>query len=98
MNKGVYPEMQSSDGFRMDPDSMRKYLVPVLAGLIAILAAACVILLSVASSRNRNYLNLTMRGPEQIELSLNGSVQPCVITPKGDPNYLHLVLPVRTQA
>ena len=69
MNKGVYPEMQSSDGFRMDPDSMRKYLVPVLAGLIAILAAACVILLSVASSRNKNYLNLTMRGPEQIELS-----------------------------
>ena len=49
---------------------------------------------------NVKYLTDVVRSidTEQIELSLNGSVQPCVITPKGDPNYLHLVLPVRTQA
>ena len=35
---------------------------------------------------------------EQLELNLNNSVSPCVFTPKADPNYLLLVLPVRTQA
>lgn len=35
---------------------------------------------------------------EQIEISLNSAISPCVITPVGDPDYLHLVLPVRTGA
>ena len=35
---------------------------------------------------------------EKVELKLNSSIAPCVITPLGDPDYLHLVLPVRTAA
>ena len=49
---------------------------------------------------NVKYLTDVVRSidTEEIEFSLNTSVQPCVITPRGDMNYLHLVLPVRTQA
>ncbi|MEE1200600.1 MAG: DNA polymerase III subunit beta [Christensenellales bacterium] len=35
---------------------------------------------------------------EQIEISLNNAISPCIITPVGDPDYVHLVLPVRTSA
>ena len=35
---------------------------------------------------------------EQIEINLNNAISPCIITPLGDPDYLHLVLPVRTGA
>ena len=35
---------------------------------------------------------------EQIEISLNNAISPCIITPLGDQDYLHLVLPVRTGA
>ena len=49
---------------------------------------------------NVKYLTDVVRSidSEEIEISLNNSVSPCVMTPKGDPDYLHLVLPVRTQA
>ena len=33
---------------------------------------------------------------EQIELNLNTPVSPCIVTPVGDPDYIHLILPVRT--
>ena len=35
---------------------------------------------------------------EQIEINLNNAISPCIITPLGDPDYVHLVLPVRTGA
>lgn len=35
---------------------------------------------------------------EQIEINLNNAISPCIITPVGDPDYVHLVLPVRTSA
>ena len=35
---------------------------------------------------------------EQIEINLNNAISPCIITPVGDPDYVHLVLPVRTGA
>ena len=35
---------------------------------------------------------------EQIEINLNNPISPCVISPVDDPDYLHLVLPVRTGA
>lgn len=35
---------------------------------------------------------------DQIEINLNNAISPCIITPVGDPDYLHLVLPVRTSA
>ena len=35
---------------------------------------------------------------DRIEININSAISPCVITPVGDPNYLHLVLPVRTSA
>ena len=33
---------------------------------------------------------------EKIEMNLNSPITPCVITPVNDPDYVHLVLPVRT--
>lgn len=33
---------------------------------------------------------------EQIEINLNNAISPCIITPVNDPDYVHLVLPVRT--
>ena len=33
---------------------------------------------------------------EEINLSMNTSATPCIITPVGEGNYIHLVLPVRT--
>ncbi len=33
---------------------------------------------------------------DQIEINLNNAISPCIITPLNDPDYLHLVLPVRT--
>ena len=35
---------------------------------------------------------------EQIEIHLNNAVSPCIINPVGNPDYIHLVLPVRTSA
>ena len=35
---------------------------------------------------------------DQITISLNSPISPCIITPTDDPDYLHLVLPVRTGA
>ncbi|MBE5806771.1 MAG: DNA polymerase III subunit beta [Clostridiales bacterium] len=35
---------------------------------------------------------------ERIELKMNSPIAPCIISPVGDPDYLHLVLPVRTGA
>ena len=49
---------------------------------------------------NVKYLTDVVRfiDAEQIELNMNNAVSPCVITPVGDEDYLHLVLPVRTGA
>lgn len=35
---------------------------------------------------------------ERVEMNFNTSITPCVITPDDNRDYLHLVLPVRTQA
>ena len=35
---------------------------------------------------------------DRVEMCFNTAVTPCVITPEGNRDYLHLVLPVRTQA
>lgn len=49
---------------------------------------------------NVKYLTDVVRSIDtpEIEIGLNNGVSPCVMTPKEDPNYVHLVLPVRTQA
>lgn len=49
---------------------------------------------------NVKYLTDVVRfiDAEQIEINLNNAISPCVITPLGDQDYLHLVLPVRTGA
>jgi DNA polymerase-3 subunit beta len=49
---------------------------------------------------NVKYLTDVVRfiDAEQIEISLNNAISPCVITPLDDEDYLHLVLPVRTGA
>lgn len=47
---------------------------------------------------NVKYLTDVVRyiDADQIEISLNTAVTPCIITPLSDRDYLHLVLPVRT--
>ena len=49
---------------------------------------------------NVKYLTDVVRfiDSDQIEINLNSAVSPCIITPVGDPDYVHLVLPVRTGA
>ena len=49
---------------------------------------------------NVKYLTDVVRyiDSEQIEISLNNAISPCVITPVDDQDYVHLVLPVRTGA
>ena len=49
---------------------------------------------------NVKYLTDVVRfiDAEQIEINLNNAISPCIITPLGDPDYVHLVLPVRTGA
>ncbi|MBQ8087158.1 MAG: DNA polymerase III subunit beta [Clostridia bacterium] len=49
---------------------------------------------------NVRYLTDVVRyiDSDKIEMSLNSSISPCVITPLNDSDYLHLVLPVRTSA
>ena len=49
---------------------------------------------------NVKYLTDVVRfiDAEQIEINLNNAISPCIITPVGDPDYVHLVLPVRTGA
>ncbi len=49
---------------------------------------------------NVKYLTDVVRfiDAEQIEINLNNAISPCVITPVNDPDYVHLVLPVRTGA
>ena len=49
---------------------------------------------------NVKYLTDVVRfiDADQIEINLNNAISPCVITPLGDQDYLHLVLPVRTGA
>lgn len=49
---------------------------------------------------NVKYLTDVVRyiDAEQIQINLNNAISPCIITPVGDSDYLHLVLPVRTGA
>ena len=49
---------------------------------------------------NVKYLTDVVRfiDADSIEINLNNSVSPCVVTPVGDPDYVHLILPVRTGA
>lgn len=49
---------------------------------------------------NVKYLTDVVRyiDAEQIEINLNNAISPCIITPLGDGDYVHLVLPVRTGA
>ena len=49
---------------------------------------------------NVKYLTDVVRyiDAEQIQINLNNAISPCIITPVGDEDYLHLVLPVRTGA
>ena len=49
---------------------------------------------------NVKYLTDVVRyiDAEQIEINLNNAISPCIITPLNDPDYVHLVLPVRTGA
>ena len=49
---------------------------------------------------NVKYLTDVVRfiDSDQIEINLNTAITPCIITPVGDPDYVHLVLPVRTGA
>ena len=49
---------------------------------------------------NVKYLTDVVRSidAEQVTFSMNSPISPCIITPVGDPDYLHLVLPVRTGA
>jgi len=49
---------------------------------------------------NVKYLTDVVRyiDSEQIEINLNTPITPCIITPVGDTDYVHLVLPVRTSA
>ena len=49
---------------------------------------------------NVKYLTDVVRSvdAEQITFHLNTAISPCVITPVGDPDYTHLILPVRTGA
>ena len=49
---------------------------------------------------NVKYLNDLVRyiDAEQIQINMNNAINPCIIMPVGDPDYLHLVLPVRTVA
>ncbi len=47
---------------------------------------------------NVKYMSDVVRyiSAERIELNMNNSVSPCIITPEGDHDYMHLILPVRT--
>lgn len=49
---------------------------------------------------NVKYLNDVVRyiDSDQIQINLNNAISPCIIMPVDDPDYLHLVLPVRTGA
>jgi DNA polymerase-3 subunit beta len=49
---------------------------------------------------NVKYLTDVVRfiDADQIEINLNSPIAPCIITPVGDHDYVHLVLPVRTGA
>ena len=49
---------------------------------------------------NVKYLTDVVRYIEgdNIELNLNSPVSPCIVTPVGDNDYVHLILPVRTGA
>ena len=49
---------------------------------------------------NVKYLTDVVRyiDSEQIQINLNNAISPCIIMPVGDPDYVHLVLPVRTAA
>ena len=49
---------------------------------------------------NVKYLTDVVRfiDSDQIEINLNNAISPCIITPLGDQDYVHLVLPVRTGA
>ncbi len=47
---------------------------------------------------NVKYLTDVVRfiDSDSIELNLNNPVSPCIVTPVGDSDYVHLILPVRT--
>jgi len=49
---------------------------------------------------NVKYLTDVVRyiDAEKIEINLNTAVTPCIITPVGDMDYVHMILPVRTSA
>ena len=46
----------------------------------------------------KNWLIAQCEKNPAIEIKLNTPITPCIITPVGDPDYVHLVLPVRTSA
>ena len=47
---------------------------------------------------NVKYLSDVVRfiDAEKIEVNMNNAVSPCIVTPYGDNEYVHLILPVRT--
>ena len=47
---------------------------------------------------NVKYLTDVVRyiDAERIEMNFNNAVSPCIVTPMGDTDYVHLILPVRT--
>ena len=47
---------------------------------------------------NVKYLTDVVRyiDAERIEMNFNNAVSPCIVTPVGDGDYVHLILPVRT--
>ena len=49
---------------------------------------------------NVKYLTDVVRyiDADRIQINLNNAISPCIITPVGDSDYLHLILPVRTAA
>lgn len=49
---------------------------------------------------NVKYMTDVVRSMDcaRVEMNFNNSVSPCVITPEGEQDYLHLVLPVRLHA
>ena len=49
---------------------------------------------------NVRYLNEVVRYMEcdEIEMNMKSAISPCIVTPVDDKNYMHMVMPVRTNA
>ena len=54
--------------------------------------------IGLAIAFNVRYMTDVVRAidAEAVEMSFTGSLSPCIISPFGDSDYVHLVLPVRT--